>query len=163
MKFITNNICEFEILNNKYLIKKNINIIVSVFFKRDQYYKNFDIYIKGLKNVLKFADSKFTKDTEFIYIIFIDQNIANDKLIMDIINKCNNCVPILFKCVNFMVNKYHEDLFGTLVRFFPLFNFPNNPCNIVICIDIDLKNEDYYRFKFYMKYKIKGINGNADI
>ena len=82
---------------------------------------------------------------------------------MDLINKCNNCVPILFKCVNFMVNKYHEDLFGTFVRFFPLFNFPNNPCNIVICIDIDLKSEDYYRFKFYMKYKIKGINGNAVI
>ena len=70
MKFITNNICEFEILNNKYFKFANINIIVSVFFKHDKYYKNFDIYIKGLKNVLKFADSKFTKDTEFIYNIY---------------------------------------------------------------------------------------------
>ena len=161
--FLLNDICTFKILNNKHLIINNINVIVSVFFKRDKYYKSFDIYIKGLKKVLKFVDSDFTKDNKFIFIIFIDQHVANDQLLMSFINNCNNCVPILFECVLFMKDSYHIDLFGTLVRFFPFFDFPHNPCNIIICIDIDLHDEDYYRLESAIKYKFKGITGAGDI
>ena len=163
MIFLLNKICTFKILNNEHLIINNINVIVSVFFKRNEYYKNFDIYIKGLKKVLKFVDSEFTKDNGFIYILFIDQHVANDPVIMSYINTCNNCVPILFKCVLFMKDSYHIDLFGTLVRFFPFFDFPHNPCNIIICIDIDLHDEDYYRLESAIKYKFKDITGAGDI
>jgi hypothetical protein len=160
MQFLTNDICDFEILNNTDLIKDNINIIVSVFFKRDQYYKNFDIYVKGLQRVIQYIDNL---KEDFIYVIFIDQNIADDQNIMKLINNCKKCVPVLFKCVKYMYrsndNNYHYDLFGTLVRFFPMFDFPNNPSNIVICIDVDLHTEDYFRLDTFIKYKLKGFAG----
>ena len=35
-------------------------------------------------------------------------------------------------------SKYHIDLFGTLVRYFPLFNFNNNDAKSVIVVDIDI-------------------------
>ena len=162
MEFLTNNICKFEILNNHHLIKNNINIIVSVFFKRDQYYKNFRIYIKGLQRVIAYIDSTYLSH-QFIYILFIDQNIADDIEIMKIINKCKYCVPVLFKCAKYMKDSYHFDVFGSMVRFFPMFDFPNNPCNIVICIDIDLHAEDYQRLTCLLKHKFKDVTGAADI
>lgn len=159
-QFLTNDICNFEIINNEYLVKDNIDIIVSVFFKRSQYYKNFGIYIKGLERVLQYVDSL---KEEFVYILFIDENIADDQTIMQKIKNCKKCVPVLFRCVKYMDNNYHYDLFGTLVRFFPMFDFSNNPTNIVICIDIDLHHDDYYRLDMLIKYKLKGFSCAADI
>lgn len=165
MEFLTNDICTFEVLNKSELLTDGVNILVSVFFKRDQYYKNFGIYVKGLQKVLQFIDDKRynTKQNKYIYVLFIDQNIVDDKQIMGIIQKCKKCVPVLFKCVKYIKGNYHYDLFGSLVRFFPMFNFPNNPCNIVICIDIDLHEEDYVKLKSIMRHKFKGITGVGDI
>ena len=163
--FLTNNICEFEILNRVHLLEDGVNILVSVFFKRDQYYKNFGIYIKGLQKVLNFVEDK-TKNPDhdkFIFVLFIDQNIANDPTIMEMIEKSENTVPVLFKCAKYIKGRYHYDLFGTLVRFFPMFDFENNPCNITICIDIDLHDEDYVRLQCIMKHKIKGITAMGDV
>ena len=161
MKLLTNPICKFKILNNKHILLKNkkINVITSVFFKRDQYYKNFNIYVQGLKKNIKFIDSN-TNNPEsnvFYFLLFIDHNIENDKTIMDIINKSPRTIPVKFMCSEYMKNGYYIDLFGTLVRFFPMFDFENNPCNISICIDVDLHDEDYIRLKSLMKNKIEGF------
>lgn len=165
MEFLTNDICTFQVLDKDNLLRDGVNILVSVFFKRDQYYKNFGIYVKGLQKVLYFVDDKRynTNKNKFIFVLFIDQNIADDKQIMSIIKKCKNCVPVLFRCVKYMSGNFHYDLFGSLVRFFPMFDFPNNPCNIVICIDIDLHGEDYVRLKSVMHHKFKGVTGAGDI
>ena len=165
MKFLTNDICTFKVLDKQFLLKEGVDILVSVFFKRDQYYKNFDIYIKGLNKVLQFVNNECntTKHNMFIYVLFIDQNIADDNEIMKLISKCKYCVPVLFKCVNYMKGQFHYDLFGSMVRFFPMFDFGANPCNIVICIDIDLHDEDYIRLKSAMHYKFKDVSAAGDI
>jgi hypothetical protein len=166
MNFLTNDICEFEILSNHNLIKKGVNVIVSVFFKRDQYYKNFAIYVKGLQKALRFIDDPIRNNPQtdgFIYILFIDSNVYEDKEIMGYINKCKNCVPVLFRCVEYMSGSFHYDLFGTLVRFFPVFNFPNNPCGMVISIDVDLHDEDYVRLESIVKHKMIDITGAGSI
>lgn len=157
--FLTNDICRFKILNNEHLIKNEINVAVSSFFKRDQYYKNFGIYVKGLQKVLNY----FEKKVDFTYMLFIDENIKNDNHIMQMIKKCSNCIPILFTCSKYMKNNYHYDLFGTLVRFFPMFNFDNNPCNMVICIDIDLHDDDYFRLDSITKNHFPGVVGAGTI
>lgn len=172
-KFLNNNICKFEILQNENLLTSaaenasdGINILVGAFFKRDQYYKNFDIYAKGLRRLLKFVDDEKSnppgKD-QFIHVLFIDQNIVDDAEIMEIIDSCKLCVPVLFKCSKYMIGSYHVDLFGSLVRFFPMFDFPNNPTKIVICTDIDLHNEDYVRLESLIKNKLTGIVAAGDI
>lgn len=165
-EFIKNDICNFEVLTRTHLLKPKVNIITSVFFKREKYYKNYAIYTKGLQKVLNFVDDALYNDIEkggYVYVLFIDKNVADDPEIWDMIEACNNCVPVLFGCSEYLVNDYHVDLFGTLVRFFPLFNFDKNPCNMVICIDIDLHEDDYVRLKSLMKYKQKGITAAGDI
>lgn len=162
--FLINDICKFEILNKVHLIKKDVNILTSVFFKRDKYYKNFGIYVKGLQKVVDFVDNEENNPKrEYVFVLFIDQNIADDPTIMKVINNSHNTVPVLFKCAKYMKEKYHSDLFGTLVRFFPMFDFPENPCNIVICIDVDLHDEDYIRLKCLMKHQIKGVTSSGDV
>lgn len=165
-EFLKNEICNFEVLGKTHLLKPGVNILVSVFFKRSQYYKNFGIYVKGLRKVLTFVDDKNFNDVDndgYVYVLFIDKHIANDPEIRAMIDSCHSCVPVLFACSEYMQNDYHVDLFGTLLRFFPMCDFDKNPCNIVICIDIDLHDEDYVRLKNVMKYRHKGITGAGDI
>lgn len=159
-----NDICKFEVLNKTHFIKNGVNIITSVFFKHERYYKNFGIYVNGLQKIINFIDDKKNNggDNKFIFVLFIDQNIFNDDTIMNIINKSQYTVPVLFKCAKYTDDKYHYDLFGTLVRFFPMFNFSDNPCNIVICVDIDLHDEDYIRLLCLIKHKPSGITGSGD-
>jgi hypothetical protein len=165
---LNNNICNFEILNKYSLIEsgytKPLNVLSSTFFKREQYYKNFGIYVKGLKKVIEFMDKKknVAEGDEYYFVLFIDQNIRDDDTLMGLINDCPSIIPILFKCSEYMTGNYHNDLFGTLIRFFPMFNFENNPFGIVICIDLDLHDEDYVRLESVMKHKPKGITVSAD-
>jgi hypothetical protein len=37
---------------------------------------------------------------------------------------------------------YHYDLFGTMLRYFPAFDFPNNDTNVVFAYDIDLSPDE---------------------
>ena len=180
-----NKICNLEILNRAHLIfeedgsLKKFNAISSVFFKREGYYKNFGIYVSGLAKTIKFIDEFNTNlnnktnhennpennpDLEnFYYLLFIDKNIRDDDKIMKIIESSPNTIPILFKCSVYMKGEYHIDLFGTLVRFFPIFNFENNPTKIVICIDIELNQEDRRKVQSLMEYMPKGVTASGEI
>jgi hypothetical protein len=169
-EILTNDICEFEILFKHDLITKHTNILTTVFFKRDQYYKNFGIYIKGLQRLVNFVDDNksnpYDKDhpnNHFKLLIFIDQNIKDDQTIMNIIKNSKYTIPVLFKCSEYMTGQYHTDLFGTLVRFFPMMDLQNNPFNISICVDVDLHDEDYSRVVSLIKHKPKGITVSADM
>lgn len=162
--FLVNDTCNFKILNKAHLLRKGCNIVTSVFFKRDSYYKNFGIYVKGLDNTLRFMDNKDVNpdDDKYIFLLFIDQNIADDDKIMQKIDRNPNTVPVLFTCSKYMVGRYHVDVFGTLLRFFPMFDFDNNIFNIVICIDLDLHDDDLSKLSCAMRHKPNGVSLSAE-
>ena len=157
-----NKICKFEVKRNDHIIKnKKVNVVTSVFFKRGEYYKNFGIYVKGLSKLVRFIDdyNYHNRNDRFAFLLFIDHNVLDDSKIMGILNRSKNTIPVLFKCSEYMKGDYHLDLFGTLVRFFPMFDFPNNPCKMSIVVDIDLHREDYIKLETCMKNKPKGFTG----
>ena len=137
VKYLENNICEFETLFEIDYNKK-INILTTCFFKMDKHYKNFDTYIRGLKKLINMLNYQ----NEYMLRIFVDQNVLDDQEIMNILKSSKKVQIVLFKCANFMKGNYHIDVFGALVRLFPVFEFKNNDAKNVICIDIDLNNED---------------------
>jgi hypothetical protein len=57
---------------------------------------------------------------------------------MDKLNKLSKLEIVLYDCPKYKIdNNHHQGLFGTIIRFFPMFDFPNNDANIVILSDID--------------------------
>jgi hypothetical protein len=105
-----------------------------MFFKMPNHYKNFHIYINGLKR----WDVFLNDNKKYKFLIFIDKHVLNDNRIMNIINgKPDQFIPILFTCSDYIKDNYHLDVFGALVRFFPIFNFDNNFTNKVFIVDID--------------------------
>jgi hypothetical protein len=143
IKYLENDICEFEPLTPiNYSTKKNI-ISTSLFRMKEGGYKNFSIYLNGIKIL-----SDISKKENLEVRIFIDETIYNDQRTMEFLKKYDNITLILYKCPNFLINKHHVGLFGTLVRFFPLFNFPNNDAKVVFLADADTKE---YRVMYLIK------------
>jgi hypothetical protein len=164
--FLTNDICEFNILNNANLIytddgmSKEVNTVSSTFFKLDTYHKHFGKYVTGLRKTIKFIKSfneTVEKSERFIYLLFIDQNIRDDEKIYRMIESSNIVVPVLYECSEYMKGKYHADTFGTLLRFFPMFDFSNNPIKMTLIADIELKDKHLKIMRKYMKHKPPGI------
>jgi len=153
--YLKNEICQFTLLSKKNIYKKKRNIFTTSFFKLKNSYKNFyDNYIVGLNNWINFLNS-FEHD--YIFRIFIDENIYNDKKLMEVLENEKKIELVLYNCKNYKINNYHYDLLGTIIRFFPLFNFENNDSNHVIVtdIDMDIKRVDpriYYKFLMTNKY-----------
>jgi hypothetical protein len=186
MNILSNDICRLEILSKSHLLfnddnsPKNPNLLSGVFFKRPGYYKNFGIYVSGLARTVKFID-EYNREVDemvakpeaertgnpehFVFLLFIDQNIRDDKKLMGIIASSEYTVPILFTCAAYMEEGYHFDLFGTLVRFFPMFDFPHNPStdSTVITIDIELNREDRRKVAAQMRYLPKGVTASGEI
>ena len=149
-KYLENSICNFTpLFKIDYTIKKNI--IACCFFKRyNSYYKDFSKYIDGLQALYNTV-LKFYKD--FSIRLFIDNSIFKDKDIMSKLNKLNKLEMVLYDCPIFKKDDIHHiGLFGTLIRFFPMFNFPNNDAKIVILSDID----DHAFKKYIELFKILG-------
>ncbi len=104
-------------------------------------YKNFGIYVNGLKRLIAMRNERMPS---YKIRIFIDKSIADDKYIMSILKSDKNIQIVKYTCPNYMeTNKYyHRGTFGTLVRFFPMFDFENNDANLVIVSDIELNKND---------------------
>jgi hypothetical protein len=113
------------------------------------HYKNFHIYINGLKR----WDMFLNDHKKYKFLIFIDEHILNDNRIMNIINgKPDQFIPVLFTCYNYIKNKYHIDVFGAIVRFFPIFDFDNNFTNKVFIVDIDQRTDYLNDVKTIINY-----------
>jgi hypothetical protein len=138
MEYLKNNICKFTPLFPIDYNKK-INMFSSCFFKMvNRGYKDFSTYVNGLKDL---NDKIIKRKLDYKIRLFIDESIHSDKEIFGMIKKLECVQPVLYSCPNFIIEeKYHIGLFGTMVRFFPFFNFPNNDANIVISSDIDSTN-----------------------
>ncbi len=136
MNYLENNICVFKNLTPiDYSIKKNI-ISTSLFKMRNGGYKNFNKYLNGIKVLNKVAN-----DNDLVVRLFIDNTILDDTKIFNYLKSLNKIELIIYSCSKFFNNKYHIGLFGTLVRFFPLFDFENNDANVVYIADTDTKEE----------------------
>ena len=147
MKYLLNDICEFEVISSWDTTHKS-NILSTCFFKMGSHYKNFDIYIRGLKKLIKLVESQ----SEYVLRIFIDTHIKADKNIFSILLNSDKVQIILFKCSEYIENNYHIDVFGALVRLFPIFDFDFNDASNIIVVDIDLNWEDLNKLKILMGY-----------
>ena len=114
-------------------------------------YKDFSSYIDGIKILYNYR----IKDTDFHLRIFIDETIYLDNTIMNELKQLTNIELVLYSCPNFLIKdkKNHEGLFGTMVRFFPMFDFPNNDAKTVIISDVDIcsKTKIYTKWMEYHK------------
>lgn len=138
MKYLENNICDFTpLFKINYNTKQNI--LSACFFKmKNSGYKDFSKYTDGLK---KLNDLINKMRLDYKIRLFIDNSIYEDKELFNKITKYNNVQAVLYSCPNYKINdSNHIGLFGTLVRFFPMFNFSNNDANIVVSSDIDGTN-----------------------
>jgi hypothetical protein len=169
MSYLENPICKFTpLFDIDYTKKKNL-LCCSFFKMASKSYKDLSIYINGLKIL---HDYRIKETPDYSLRLFIDESIYSDNEIMDKLNKLNNLEIVLYSCPNFMIganliektnsttdtdtdtvnsenstnsikkNKYHEGVFGMMVRFFPMYDFPNNDANIVLITDIDIKSKE---------------------
>lgn len=149
-KYLENSICDFELLFDIDYNKK-VNILSTCFFKMGAHYKNFNIYVNGLKRLI----NSIEKQSDYKLRIFIDSHIKNDKEIFPLLKASKSVQIVVFKCSNYYKDNYHIDVFGALVRLFPVFDFPNNDAKNVITIDIDLNQEDMKSLMIFLKYDTK--------
>jgi hypothetical protein len=151
MGYLDNEICELQPLY-KYDPKVKYNVYSMGLFKINKPYKDFNkFYIGGLRKLISYLDQNIN---DYYARIFIDQNVLNDESIMLIMRSHKKIQPVLFKCSDYMSGMYHYDLFGTMLRYFPAFDFPNNDTNIVYSIDIDLSPSDLANLKFFQYPKV---------
>lgn len=154
-EYLINPFCKLETLFN---FDPNVkhNILSCVFFKMKKHYKRFNIYIEGLKRLLIFRKEKMPN---FKLRLFVDQSIVDDKYIMSILKNDSDVQIVKYTCPNFLEeDKYfHRGTFGTLVRFFPMFDFENNDAKRVIVTDIELN-----KFDTEMVEKINRELGNKE-
>lgn len=139
-EYLINPFCKLETLFN-FDPKIKHNILSCVFFKMKKHYKRFNIYIDGLKRLLVFRKEKMS---DFKLRLFVDQSIVDDRYIMSILKNDSNVQIVKYTCPNFLEDDkyFHRGTFGTLVRFFPMFDFENNDAKRVIVTDIELNKFD---------------------
>jgi hypothetical protein len=135
IEYLKNNFCKFKPLFNLDL-SINKNILSACFFRKTGVaYRDMSLYVNGLVNLNQGVKNNYSN---FRIRLFIDNSIYKDKKIMNIIDNCDYVDPVLFLCENYVIeNDYHVGLFGTLIRFFPMFDFPNNDAKLVVISDID--------------------------
>jgi len=151
--YLNNKICKFIPLFPLNINKKKNIVSISLFKISGGGYKNFDKYINGLKKISKYINVNLP---DFTIRLFIDESIHSDANIMRQLLKIKILEMVLYTCPAFVkANIHHIGTFGTLVRFFPMFNFRNNDANIVISQDADFNSkllsvvEDYKMLKIY--------------
>ena len=137
MGYLHNDICQFKMIT-QWDIKRKYNVISTCFFKMGLHYKNFDIYVNGIKRLV----SIILKQSKYVLLIFVDQHVIDDPILFNILNISPKIHIVLFKCHKYIRDDFHMDVFGALVRLFPLFNFINNDTLNVIVVDIDLNKDD---------------------
>lgn len=145
ISYLENPICKFTpLFNIDYSVKKNL-LCCSFFKMASKSYKDLSIYLNGLKVLHDYR----VKETPGYYLrLFIDESIYTDKEIMAKLNKLDRLEMVLYSCPNFTTKMeqsgtvFHEGVFGMMVRFFPMYDFPNNDGDIVLITDIDISSKE---------------------
>lgn len=145
MKYLNNKVCDFKLLFNNFNPNNKKNIVSCAFFKlMSTPYKNFNVYIDGLEKLYDKVYNEYSEEN-FTIRLFIDNSIYNDNKLLERLKKMKKIELVLYSCVDYQIgdnSEYHLGLFGTIVRFFPMFDFENNDADIIIISDID--DYDYF-------------------
>lgn len=131
---LTAEICNFTPYSSAELILPNI--ISLTLFKLPKFYKDFQVYVDGMMSWVKFQKIYFP---EFQMKLAIDDNIANDASLSAKLTEFGKVANIVkFNCPRFYGDDgYHKGLFGSMVRFLPMFDISNSPKGIVVIQDIE--------------------------
>lgn len=154
MSYLKNSFCKFTQITKINIAKKKNIISVSLFKMRSGGYKDFSKYLDGIKLLTEIAKGENNMEVR----LFIDRSVHEDKQIMNYLLDLDNVSIVRYECPNFIVDGFHVSTFGSIVRFFPMFDFENNDAMRVIVMDaeptkelIDLSLELYRNI---IKYKI---------
>ena len=160
-KYLENDICNFTPLFEIDYTKKQNIICISLFKMHGGGYKDFSLYTNGLTKFNDVLNNDVILNN-FRIRLFIDKSIYDDNELFDNIKNLNNIDIVLYDCVNFKIgNTHHDGLFGTIVRFFPMFNFNNNDAGIVFMADADFDDINRYIIKDMYKFQLDN-NINID-
>jgi hypothetical protein len=146
LSYLENKLFKFTpLFNINYNNKKNL--ICASLFKIKKLYKTFDKYIDILEDIYYIIEEKYNN---YSFRVFIDKTIYDDYEIMVKLRKLKNIELVLYE---FLLD-VNQGLVGTLVRYFPMFNFKNNDANIVLITDVD----HFMVFNFNKYFKILSYN-----
>lgn len=143
-EYLSNNICRFYPLSEIDFSKKKTIVSVVLFKLYGGGYKSFDLYLDGLERISKYV--KRYKNT--VVRLFIDNTIFYDKPLMERLGELDIELVRFVPKPEFTFKGHLKGLFGTLIRFFPMFDFPNNDCELCILSDIDLLNDEEVEYRF---------------
>ena len=139
-EYMKNSLCRFVPLYD-FDVNNKKNVVSACFFKMESGgYKDFSRYVNGIKLLDKLIKDKLIG---FNLRLFIDLSVYEDNNLMELLKKIENIEIVVYCCELFAKHdKYHLGTFGTILRIFPMFDFPNNDTNVVIMSDIDIKPEE---------------------
>jgi hypothetical protein len=135
--------CKF--FADKHITKTNYTLISVVAFKLKKSYKASRKYSEGLSKIISYMQKN---NSNLILRVYYDCSIINTK-IEEIVNiwipmfqtmhESDNIQLVRYQFDEFLDNeKYHEGLFGTIVRTIPMFDFDGaKDHSLVVCTDID--------------------------
>lgn len=148
-----NDVCKLTIIQNPN--RRYANTVNIVFFKAIPLTKNFQKYLDGLtawkEYIKRFPDSQLQ--------LFVDKAVAEDADIQPIIQQLNARV-ILFECSDYLrKDGFHIGLFGTMLRFFPMFDINTRPFRVAHITELEPDRNHIENFKSFDDVsKIKGIS-----
>jgi len=143
--------CDIESYENAY------NIFSTSFFVLKKSYKKVDKYTNGLLMLANYVKDKYP---DFKLRVYYDESLELSKIktvenTVEILKKMPHVQLVKYKCPDYMTNFGHQDLFGTFIRFLPLFNNDSHKMIIVADIDIDenYKNDMLYVYDNFRNEK----------
>ena len=143
--YLSNDVCKFYPLFEIDFSKRKTIISVVLFKLYNGGYKSFDLYIDGLERMNEYVRSRYKNTT---VRLFIDNTIFYDKPLMNRLEGLDIELVRFVPRPEFMIKGHLKGLFGTLIRFFPMFDFPNNDCDLCVLSDIDLLDDEEVRQRF---------------
>ena len=137
-------------LENIKLVKgRKKHLICCSLFKMKNSYKDFSEYTEGLLELLKFFDNI---DKDIVFRIYFDESLDEEKSwinIMEEIRERNYTELVKYECKKLKEGKFHDGVFGTLIRFLPLFdNEKEKDWEMYSSLDVDFEN-------FFLKELVK--------
>ena len=147
-EYLSNPICKFTPIRVRNITEKK-NIVSATFFKLEYgAYKNFMMYVNGIGFIVEYMKHEMK---DFTLRLFIDESIIEDKELYNYLISMSSIDLIKFECSGYKSSKNpkkHRGLFPTLIRYFPLFDFPNNDADAVIISDIDYTSYNEVKTRF---------------